>query len=155
MQTEWVRGMPAWMIETFGNRDMTLLFWGLALAPAPWWVAMIFLPPGRSVERWASPWVWPGLFTVPVVLLLGKLLEYGASPPAEVDYAGARTFLQHPLVFLMLWAGYQAGILFVGMSVYREARRVGIRASVELLLVWLLGPVGLAVFAVRRMLSGR
>ena len=113
----------------------------------PGWALLIFLP----WWRWSTGLV-PGVI-IPVVigLLYGGLMatnlfgaEGGFGSLADVD----RLF-QNPYLLLAGWVHYLAFDLFIGAWEVRDARRLGINHLLVvpcLLLTFMLGPIGLALY---------
>lgn len=142
--------MPVWIIEFLGNAQLNRAFWILNLMVLPFWVVMI----AGVRDRWALWLCHP--FLVPAVLGLVYLYAVyilvtmtGVPPLAGLEVSAMRNFINHPLVFLVIWTHYLAVDLFLGMSIYQDAMRRRIRAPVELLLCWVLGPVGLLAYVIR------
>lgn len=66
-----------------------------------------------------------------------------------IEMKNMRRFWSHPILFIALWMHRLAMDLFVGIWIARFARFRAWEVRLELLLVWLLGPIGAMVFAVR------
>lgn len=138
--------MPLWIIETFGNRELTFAFGFITLMTAPFWLAMILLPGSAMVRRLCQPLLFPCLLCG--ILLYLYWQAWGMGLPA-IDghlYSDLRPFVRHPLVFLALWCNLMILNLFFGMVLFREANRCGLRVWLELILAWITGPLALLVY---------
>ncbi len=117
----------------------------------PLWLLLLFAPRWRWSQRLAT-------FVAPLLLAsLYVWLLLHARPPAG---AGFRTLAQVQLLFaspqalLAGWIHYLAFDLFTGAWEAREAARLGISPWLTapcLLLTFLFGPVGLALFLLLRL----
>ncbi|MGF1452477.1 MAG: abscisic acid-deficient protein Aba4 family protein [Opitutales bacterium] len=152
--------MPAWIVRTFGDEQLTLLFWVITALPLPLWALMIAVPNQRLTRRVAGP------LRYPLVLLPGLLYLYILSfrlgmPLAFVDgrYAEFEKFFTHPIVFLTLWAQLQVLHLILGVVIFQDARSRNLTVPVALLITWFGGPLGLFWYAMRllihRLFGGR
>lgn len=146
--------MPSWMIEFFAGETLTRLFWVITLAGAPFWALMIFLPGKPMTRHLCSPFFAPPLFAIGLLYLYYQLWTLGLpDAPTGLDYSDQAAVAAHPIVFLILWLHAQILNLFLGESLFVEARKRKMRIPVELLLCWLFGPVGLLVFGIRLLLT--
>jgi len=145
--------MPAWLIETFGSAQLNRVFWSLALMTAPAWLGMLLFPSRRWAARLFHPLFLPSLYALGVVYLYWETWQLGTPRLSSIEHSAARAFVAHPLVFLVLFAKVQVLNLFLGCALFREARSQGLRIPGELVLCWLLGPVGLLAFALRSLLA--
>lgn len=145
--------MPGWVIETFADAELTLLFWTATLLPVPLWVMMIFLPKSGLTKALANPFATPLLLCPAVGYLYYLLLTVGIpSQPTGWDFAQSKAFLTHPIVLMIFWTKLQIMHLFLGTVFYRVARMQGLVVPVTLLLAWFFGPLALPVFALRILL---
>lgn len=142
--------MPAWMIDTFGSAKLNQIFWTLTLVPLPLWVAMILLPKNSRVLAAAHPCVFPVILALGQIYLYWQLWQSGAPIPDGFAMKDLRDHIAHPYVFLGLWAQLQALHLFVGVWLYREAARLSLCASFELILCWFVGVLALPPFLLHR-----
>jgi hypothetical protein len=142
--------MSPWLIETFGERQLTQALWAINLMTLPVWIAMILFPGSNLVQRLASPYLLPVIFTGFLVYLYFLSWSMGLPDFGGYHYRAARTFLHHPLVFIALWCKLQILNLFMGCVIFQEANRLRLRVPLELALSIFFGPLGLAVFALRR-----
>lgn len=120
------------------------------LVVAPFWLAMILLPQSAFVRRISHPFFAPALVGVVYLYAVYLLVTVTGVPRlAGLELKSVRLLVSHPLVFLAVWAHYLAINLFVGMSLFRHAVSRRIDARVELVLCWLVGPVGLMAYVLR------
>jgi hypothetical protein len=82
-----------------------------------------------------------------IVYLLFTITSAPEVPEASMH--GVREFWMHPFLFLSLWAHRMILDLFCGKVLNRTDEGRGVAGKVSLLLVWILGPIGLMIFAVR------
>jgi hypothetical protein len=115
---------------------------------------MIVFAGARYVRRLAQPWIVVPLFTVVLLVLLWKSYQSAVLPEVVTgaNYDAARSFVQHPIAFLVLFCNLQIINLFMGVMIYQKAMRSGFRAPVELTLCWFLGALALIPFGIRLIL---
>ena len=148
--------MPVWIVEYFGETKLNGLFWLITGSTAPFWVLMIFFGQVKWVKGPCHPWLIPPLLGSLYIYTMYLLFTVTHMPDApEVSMMGMREFWMHPFLFLSLWAHRMILDLFCGMMLNRAKEGEGITGKLSLLLVWLLGPIGLMVFAVRYWLNYR
>lgn len=142
--------MPAWVLRTFADGQLTVLFWAVTLLPLPLWLLMIFRPQHPRTRQLANPYIYPLLLSPAVVYLYYLLITVGIPrAPEGWLFTQSEKFLTHPMVFLILWAKIQIMHLFLGATLYRDARNKGLVIPVTLLLCWLTGPLGLLSYTLR------
>lgn len=142
--------MPVWIVEVFGSAQLNRAFVAMILVVLPFCVAMIVAPSNRWVWRMSYPFMVPAAVSLIYVYAVYLLVTVTGVPPlAGLEMGALRRFVNHPLIFLVVWAHYLAIDLFVGMSIYRDAAARKIRVPVELILCWLLGPIGLLAYVGR------
>ena len=125
------------------------------LIPMPWWLLMIFAPKTRLTQRLTRNYA--------IFLLLGLLyliflvLGLGGLPAgAGFDFgfnAIQQSLAQSDLLFVGAWIHYLVFDLFVGFWIYKEGLRRDIpvwQTSICLLFTLMAGPLGLALFLIRR-----
>ena|SRR5688572_14943960 len=131
------------------------LFSVLNLVAMAGWLPLVFLP-GR---RWATavvPVVVPALLAVVYVALV--IVALPGSEGGFSSLAGVRTLFDNPWGLLAGWAHYLAFDLFIGGWEVRDAQRRGVPHLLvvpALVLTFLLGPGGLLLYLVTRMLGSR
>jgi len=131
------------------------LFSVLNLVAMAGWLPLVFLP-GR---RWATavvPVVVPALLAVVYVALV--IVALPGSDGGFSSLAGVRTLFDNPWGLLAGWAHYLAFDLFIGGWEVRDAQRRGVPHLLvvpALVLTFLLGPGGLLLYLVTRMLGSR
>lgn len=142
--------MPVWLIELFGSAQLNRAFWTMNLMVLPFWTAMIMFPRHAWVQRISHPFFVPAVLGAIYVYAIYLLVTMTGVPPlAGLEVKAMRDFVNHPLVFLVVWAHYLAVDLFLGMVIYRDATKQKILVPVELLLCWVLGPLGLMAYVLR------
>ncbi len=147
--------MPVWLVELFGEAQINRAFLIMNALVMPFWLAMILRPRDRWVYRMANPFLVPVAFGLVYVYALYLLVTVTGVPPlAGVEVGALRSFINHPLIFLVIWAHYLAVDLFLGMTLFRDAARRNMRIPAELVLCWVFGPLGLVVYVVRLAVSG-
>jgi len=126
----------------------------------PVWLLLLFAPRWRWTQRLAT-------FVVPLLLAsLYVWLLLHAKPPAGAGFgslAQVQLLFSSPQALLAGWVHYLAFDLFTGAWEAREASRLGISPWITapcLVLTFLFGPVGLALFllirfALRRQLEAQ
>jgi hypothetical protein len=142
--------MPVWMVELFGSAQLNRAFWMMNLAVTPFWLAMILFPGNELVRKLSHPFFVPALLGLVYLYAVYLLVTVTGIPPlAGLELKAMRNFVNHPLVFLVVWAHYLAVDLFLGMSIYRDAAARKIPVPVELVLCWIFGPLGLMAYVLR------
>lgn len=115
------------------------------MCTAPFWLAMIAFPRSSataSAVRLATP-----LYGVLGATYIGLLASgWGGERVDFRDPETVRRGLLQPRGFLAGWTHYIAFDLFVGRWVWEQGLEQGRSTRVALLLTWLAGPAGLAVF---------
>lgn len=142
--------MPVWLLEIFGNRALNQLFWLATAVSAPFWLLMIGFPHARVTRLVCRQWLAPpllGLFYGYLFYLAYRIT--GLPELEDVGMKSVRRFWGHPILFIALWMHRLTMDLFVGIWIHRfaEGRRWDVR--LELILVWIGGPIGAFVFALR------
>lgn len=138
------------MVEAFGGAQLNRAFWMMNLVVFPFWAGMILFPRNRLVWRFCHPFLVPAALGLVYIYAVYLLISVTGIPPlAGLEVKAMRDFMNHPLVFLVIWAHYLAIDLFLGMSIYRDASARRLQVPVELLLCWIFGPVGLVVYVAR------
>ena len=151
--------MPAWLLKSFGNEQLTLLFWVVTLLPMPLWGMMVGFPRHRATHLLASALRYPMLLFPGLIYLYSLSLRIGM--PVALSgwqYSEVEKFLTHPIIFITIWAQLQLLHLILGIVIYRDAEGRGLRVPVSLLSTLAGGPVGLGVYALRLLvhrLAGR
>lgn len=142
--------MNIWLVEYFGSKELNTLFWITTASSAPFWLLMIFWPRSRVTAALCRLWLAPPLLGACYLYLLYLADDVTGLPRLDgVEMKNVRKFWAHPILFIALWMHRMAMDLFVGIWISRFGRFRGWEVRFELLLVWLLGPVGAMVFAVR------
>ncbi len=142
--------MPVWVIELFGSQQLNQAFWLINGMVAPFWILMILFPYNKWIRWICHPFFVPallGLFYLYLVYLL--ITVTGIPPLAGLEVRALRRFMDHPIVFLVIWAHYMTVDLFLGMAIYQHAVRRRITVPFELILSWLFGPAGLVAYMIR------
>jgi len=145
--------MNGWLIELFAHKTLTQALWGILAMTAPFWGIMLLPIRARWVKLLASPYCGPVLLSF--VLLYFFYLALSVGPPElpqGFDYRNSKAFVAHPMVLLLLVCNIQILHLFLGTIIFREAKKRKMKVQAELLLTWVLGPVGWLCFVLRTQL---
>lgn len=146
--------MPGWLIEWFADKELTRLYWIITLAGAPFWLMMLLAPGKAYTKRLCSPLLAPPLFALGLLYLYYQLWSLGLpNAPTGLGYQDQAAVAGHPIVLLILWMHAQILNLFLGETLFADARKRKMRIPVELGLCWLFGPVGLLVYGLRLALA--
>lgn len=139
--------MPGWTIELLAGERITRAFWIILALPAPFWLAVIFFPSARAVRHICQPLVAPTILVFALLYLYYQAWDLGGFVwPGGIGYTEAQSVVLHPMGFLILWCQIQIMHLFLGLVIYQHASRLGLRIPVELIVCWVLGPVGLLAY---------
>ncbi|MEM9160080.1 MAG: ABA4-like family protein, partial [Verrucomicrobiota bacterium] len=134
----------------FGNRELNRLFWAATLSTAPVWSLMLLFPRSKVARFLCREWIAPPAMGVVYVYLFYLAQNITGLPRIDdVEMTSVRKFWSHPILFIALWMHRMTLDLFVGISMYRLGRYRKREVRLELALTWLLGPVGMMVFAIR------
>lgn len=142
--------MSIWLVETFGSQQLNHAFWMINGIVTPFWVLMIFLPDKNWVRTVCHPFFGPALMGGLHLYMIYILITTTGIPPLPgFEVRALRTFVNHPIVFLVVWTHYMSADLFLGAVLFQDSCRRRMRVPVELFLCWFLGPVGLCVYLAR------
>lgn len=150
--------MPVWLVEIFGSSRINNLFWFISLSSAPFWLVMLFFPRKEWAKRLCNPWLVPPLLVLIYLYTFYLLITVTSIPDIpDIDQRGMRRFWHHPFLFMALWSHRSIMDLFCGMMMYRYGQRFIQHLRWILVLTWVSGPIGLAVYAMvywRHFISG-
>lgn len=142
--------MPVWLLEIFGNKELNRLFWAVTLSTAPIWILMLVFPKSKAAKFFCREWIAPPMMGLAYLYFFYLAQDITGLPQINnVEMTSVRKFWSHPILFIALWMHRMAIDLFVGISMYRIGRYKKREIRVELVLTWLLGPVGMIIFAIR------
>jgi hypothetical protein len=148
--------MPVWIVEYLGEARLDLLFWIITFSTAPFWLLMILLGQVRWVKAFCHPWLIPPLLVSLYLYCLYLMLSVTHAPDIPVaSMKGLREFWFHPFLFMALWTHRMIFDLFCGMMLNRLKEGEGWLGKLSLFLIWILGPIGLMLFAIRYWLNIR
>jgi len=118
----------------------------------PFWIVFVAAPRSRAAARLASHGaVFAALGALYLGLASAAFIAGGSSGGAGALSAAAwRAVLSTPLGFLAGWVHYLCFDLFVGAWIVREAQRLALAPRIELAFAFVLGPIGLLLFLLRR-----
>ncbi|GHB97990.1 ABA4-like family protein [Cerasicoccus arenae] len=146
--------MPNWFIEWYASEALTQLFWIITLAGAPFWLMMILLPSNPHTRRLCSPFLAPPLFSLGLIYLYYQLWTVGLpDAPTGLTYSDQASVATHPVVLLILWLHTQILNLFLGETLFADARRHKLAIPVELIFCWFFGPIGLLAYGLRLLVT--
>ena len=125
----------------------------------PAWALLLVLPKSPITKSLVHSMLWPVLLgSIYGALLIGAM-GFGLShPDAGFSFEGVQALFDHPNGILVGWTHYLVFDLFVGAWIARDARRLEISHIVTvpcLLGAFLFGPVGLLLYALIRLFSGK
>lgn len=123
----------------------------------PAWLALAVAPGHRLTQRIVHA------FWIPLLLGAAYAVGFVTAPPAPEgasfgSLGGVMLFLGQPHGAFIGWVHYLAFDLFVGAWEVRDARRRGIHHALVLPCLFftlMTGPIGLALYGLVRLLSGR
>lgn len=125
----------------------------LNVATLPWWLSMILFPASRTTVRMTTahaPFI--ALGGAYVVALIAGVVAGIASGGGTfgIDAATLAEALSRPWGFVTAWAHMITLDLFAGIWIYRDAKTYGKVPRLALVATWWAGPLGLAIYLVRR-----
>lgn len=125
----------------------------------PAWALLLVLPRSPITQALVHSMLWPVLMGSIYATLLIASLAYGqAHPDAGFSFTGVQALFDHPNGVLVGWTHFLVFDLFVGAWIARDAQRREISHIVTvpcLLGAFLFGPVGLLLYALIRLFSGK
>lgn len=125
----------------------------------PAWVLLILLPRATITRAAVHSMLWPVLLGSIYAILLIAAMGFGVShPDAGFSFTGVQALFDHPNGILIGWSHFLVFDLFVGAWMARDAQRLEIQhwKLVPCLLgAFLFGPVGLLLYALVRLISGK
>ncbi len=125
----------------------------------PAWAMLIFLPKARITNTTVHSMLWPIILGSVYAVLLIAAVGFGLSDPeAGFSLKGVQALFDHPNGVLIGWSHYLVFDLFVGAWIGRDALRRGVPhwQTVPCLLgSYVFGPVGLLLYAIIRLLTGK
>lgn len=142
--------MSDWLINIFGSREVNEVFLLLTFGPLPFWVGIVLYPNEKWTRLISSPFFIPTILSVIYLFLVWKAWEIGGPNAPETQVKSVRGFIEHPLIFLVLWAHLQMANLFVGTVLLQDARKNKLSIRVELALCWIFAPLAVLAYSIRR-----
>lgn len=125
----------------------------------PAWALLIFLPRAKLTRAAVHSMFWPILMGSIYATLLIAAMAFGQSDPdAGFSFSGVQALFDHPNGILVGWTHYLAFDLFVGAWIARDSQRQAIAhwQTIPCLLgAFLFGPIGLLLYALIRLVSGK
>ena len=125
----------------------------------PAWAMLIFIPRARITRAAVHSMIWPiAMGAIYTALLIGSMFFGLSHPDAGFSFAGVQALFDHPNGLLIGWTHYLVFDLFVGAWIARDALRRDIahwKTIPCLLGAFIFGPVGLLLYAVLRLASGK
>lgn len=125
----------------------------------PAWALLLILPRSPITRALVHSMLWPVLMgSLYAVLLIGSMFFGLSHPDAGFSFTGVQALFDHPNGLLVGWTHYLVFDLFVGAWIARDAQRREISHIVTvpcLLGAFIFGPVGLLLYAVIRVFSGK
>ncbi len=125
----------------------------------PAWALLLVLPNSPITRALVHSMLWPVLMGSIYAALLAGSMFFGLShPDAGFSFEGVQALFDHPNGILVGWTHFLVFDLFVGAWIARDAKRCEISHIVTvpcLLGAFLFGPVGLLLYAIIRLISGK
>jgi ABA DEFICIENT 4-like len=125
----------------------------------PAWALLLVLPGSPIAKALVHSMLWPVLMgAIYTILLIGSMFFGLSHPDAGFSFTGVQALFDHPNGLLVGWTHYLVFDLFVGAWIARDAQRREISHIVTvpcLLGAFLFGPVGLLLYAMIRVFSGK
>lgn len=125
----------------------------------PAWALLLVLPRSPITRALVHSMLWPVLMgAIYTILLIGSMFFGLSHPDAGFSFTGVQALFDHPNGLLVGWTHYLVFDLFVGVWIARDAQRREISHIVTvpcLLGAFLFGPVGLLLYAMIRVFSGK
>jgi hypothetical protein len=156
--------VPALRVQTFGKREANMtyetVYTIINLGVLPAWL-LLALAPGAQVTRMiVHSGLYPLIIGVFYIVTLSMTLFFGMGAEGGNfnSAAGVSQLFSHPLGILVGWSHYLVFDLFVGSWEARDAQRRGVPHWMLvpcLFFTLMFGPVGLLLYLVLRMASGK
>ena len=125
----------------------------------PAWALLIFLPRAKLTRVAVHSMLYPIIFGAIYGTLLIAAMFFGLSDPdAGFTFTGVQALFDHPNGVIVGWSHYLVFDLFVGAWIARDAQRAGIahwQTIPCILAAFLFGPVGLLLYALHRLATGK
>jgi len=125
----------------------------------PAWALLLVMPRSPITRALVHSMLWPVLMgAIYATLLVGAMFFGLSDPDAGFSFGGVQALFDHPNGVLVGWTHYLVFDLFVGAWIARDAQRSEISHIVTvpcLLGSFLFGPVGLLLYAIVRVFSGK
>lgn len=125
----------------------------------PAWALLLFLPRAKITRVAVHSMLWPVVFgTIYAALLVGAMFFGLSDPDAGFTFSGVQALFDHPNGVLVGWSHYLVFDLFVGAWIARDAERRGVphwQTIPCILGSYVFGPVGLLLYAILRLVTGR
>lgn len=125
----------------------------------PAWALLLVMPGSPITRTLVHSMLWPVVMGAIYATLLIAAMFFGQShPDAGFSFAGVQALFDHPNGVIVGWTHYLVFDLFVGAWIARDAQRREISHLVTvpcLLGAFLFGPVGLLLYALIRLFSGK
>jgi hypothetical protein len=123
----------------------------------PGWLLLVLLPRWRYTAGFVASCLLPALLAAGyLALFLAYFRSHEVGFSAFSTLAGVRSLFRSDALLLAGWIHYLAFDLFVGSWEVRDARRLGIQHLLVvpcLLLTFMLGPVGLLLYFLLRLVA--
>jgi Domain of unknown function (DUF4281) len=135
------------------------------VVPAPFWLVLIVFPKRAFTRRWfGTGWFHAGFVALGAMYLfvlvgsvVGGIAAGGFGLDKLTSLSGLTSLASNPAFVLALWLHVVTMDLAGGFYIYRAAQDIdlgGLTLSLILFFTLLLGPLGIMMFALTRMLYG-
>lgn len=136
-----------------------LLFSLVNLSVLPAWLLLILAPNGKLTDKIVHSLLYPLLLSsVYIGGMIMAAMGHGAAGGGFTSIEGVRTLFSADVGMLIGWTHYLVFDLFIGAWEARDARRVGFNHWLLipcLLLTFMAGPIGLALYLILRKVTGK
>lgn len=136
-----------------------LLFSLVNASVLPAWLLLILAPNSAVTDKIAHSLLYPLLLgAVYIGGMIMAAMGHGASGGGFTSIEGVRTLFSTDVGMLIGWTHYLVFDLFVGAWEARDAKRRGFNHWLLipcLLLTFMLGPIGLALYLILRKITGK
>ena len=133
------------------------LFSAANMLVLPGWLLLIVLPRWRYTAGFITSVLLPGVLGIAYAILIARALSSGVADLSGFgSLASVRAMFGDDGVMLAAWIHYLAFDLFVGSWEVRDARKVGVPHLLVvpcLFFTFMLGPVGLLMYLVLRLVA--
>ena len=143
--------MQNWLIEWIGGESLARSFLGLSTMTLPIWVLLLVFPRLRITQQVCRPFALTSIYAAVLPLIIYRFYAIEALPsmPPEFNYEGAKSFAQHPMIFLGIVATGVLFNLFTGLTIHREAALRAFDVRVSVFAAACFAPLGILLYSIQ------